>query len=86
MKQITEKLLNLANKAEQDLLPVYSKIDEVAFFNSQKILSSFIKNRVSYSDFTDINGYGYYDGEYFKNYCGLRLSAREGVIVGIGNH
>jgi len=62
MKQFSEKLLNLANKAEQDLLPVYSKIDEVAFFNSQKILSSFIKNRVSYSDFTDINGYGYYDG------------------------
>ena len=62
MKQISEKLLNLANKAEIDLLPVYSKIDEIAFFNSQKILSSFIKNRVSYSDFTDINGYGYYDG------------------------
>lgn len=62
MKQFSEKLLNLANKAEQDLLPVYSKIDEIAFFNSQKILSSFIKNRVSYSDFTDINGYGYYDG------------------------
>ena len=62
MKQISEKLLNLANKAEIDFLPVYSKIDEIAFFNSQKILSSFIKNRVSYSDFTDINGYGYYDG------------------------
>ncbi len=62
MFNFNEKLITLSTEAEQVLAPIYAKLDALCEKNSQKILSSFIKNRVSYSDFTDINGYGYYDG------------------------
>lgn len=48
--------------AEADLAPVFKVFDDNCAFNSEKVLNAFIKNRVSQSDFTDINGYGYYDG------------------------
>ncbi len=48
--------------SEKDLAPVFKHFDEVAEYNSNKVLNAFIENRVSQSDFFDINGYGYYDG------------------------
>ncbi len=59
---INEKIKKLALEAEKELKTEFEKIDEVCLFNSQKVLNAFVKNRVSYSDFQDINGYGYYDG------------------------
>ena len=59
---IDERISTLAMQAENDLIGVYKKIDDVANLNSIKVIESFVKNRVSYSDFTDINGYGFYDG------------------------
>jgi cystathionine beta-lyase family protein involved in aluminum resistance len=59
--QIDPKLLELAKQADEDLKPVYEKIDEVALYNSDRILSAFIENNVSYSDFAEQNGYGDYD-------------------------
>ena len=61
LDKIDSKLLNLANKADEELKPIYEKIDEVCLFNSNRILSAFIENNVSYTDFADINGYGNYD-------------------------
>lgn len=58
---IDEKLLKLEKQSEIDLKPIYEKIDEVALRNSDRILSAFIENKVSYTDFADINGYGNYD-------------------------
>ena len=40
---------------------MYNEIDEICLYNSNRILSAFIENQVSYSDFSDINGYGNYD-------------------------
>ena len=59
---IDERISSLAIEAEEALIGVYKKIDELASRNSIKVIEAFVKNRVSYSDFGDINGYGFYDG------------------------
>ncbi|MCQ2740377.1 MAG: methionine gamma-lyase family protein [bacterium] len=61
LNNIDEKILRLAKQADKDLENIYSKIDEICLKNSNKILSAFIENKVSYTDFADINGYGNYD-------------------------
>ena len=61
LEQIEEKLISLSKDADKDLENIYKNIDEICFKNSNRILSSFIKNKVSYTDFADINGYGNYD-------------------------
>ena len=61
LNNIDEKILKLAKQADKDLENIYSKIDEICLKNSNKILSAFIENKVSYTDFADINGYGNYD-------------------------
>ena len=61
LDEINKDLLELSYKADEDLKDIFKKIDEVAMYNSSRILSAFIENRVSYSDFADINGYGNYD-------------------------
>ena len=61
LNQIDEKILHLAEQSEQDLKTVYEKLDRTCLVNSDRILSAFIANQVSYTDFADINGYGNYD-------------------------
>lgn len=61
LDQINKNILVLAEKADEELKPYFQKIDEICFKNSNRILSAFIKNKVSYTDFADINGYGNYD-------------------------
>lgn len=58
---IDKDLLALAKQAEKELQEVYEKIDEICSYNSARILCAFIENKVSYTDFADINGYGNYD-------------------------
>ena len=61
LDQIDKSILNLAKKADVELKPIFDDIDRVCLENSNKVLSAFIENKVSYSDFADINGYGNYD-------------------------
>ena len=61
LEAIDKKLLDLSAEADKELKDIYDQIDEIALKNSDRILNSFIANRVSYSDFADINGYGNYD-------------------------
>lgn len=61
LENISKHVIELSKKAEIDLKEIYDKIDEVAFYNSNRILSAFIENRVEYADFTDRNGYGIFD-------------------------
>ena len=61
LENISKHVIELSKQAEIDLKEIYDKIDEVAFYNSNRILSAFIENRVEYSDFTDRNGYGIFD-------------------------
>ena len=61
LDQIKPEILELANKANIELKPTFDAIDKVCLANSNKVLSAFIENKVSYTDFADINGYGNYD-------------------------
>lgn len=61
LENISKHIIELSKQAEIDLKEIYDKIDEVAFYNSNRILSAFIENRVEYADFTDRNGYGIFD-------------------------
>ena len=61
LDEIDSKVLDISKKADEDLKEIFEKIDNITFINSNRILSSFINNKVSYTDFSDINGYGNYD-------------------------
>ena len=61
LDKIDENLLKLSKDSKEALKDIYQKIDEVCLYNSDRILEAFIENRVSYSDFADINGYGNFD-------------------------
>ena len=61
VEQIDPELLIIAKESDEILQNIYKKIDDICFINSNRILSAFIDNKVSYSDFSDINGYGNYD-------------------------
>lgn len=61
LEQIDENLLNLAEQADKDLADIYKRIDTISLHNSDRVLSAFIDNNVSYSDFAEMNGYGEYD-------------------------
>ena len=61
LENVNKEVLALAKEAEKELVDIYKEIDEISLYNSDRILNAFIENRVSYSDFADINGYGNYD-------------------------
>ena len=61
LQQIDKKILSLAKQSDKDLENIYKRIDNICIVNSNRILSAFIENKVSYTDFADINGYGNYD-------------------------
>ena len=61
LEQIKPELIELAKQSESELKEIFDSIDEICLYNSNRILSAFIENQVSYSDFADINGYGNYD-------------------------
>lgn len=55
---ISEELENKAKICEKSLKEIFEKIDEDALYNSQKVLMSFQKNRVSPVHFESSTGYG----------------------------
>ena len=61
LDKIEPNLLELSKEADKELESIYAHIDEVCMYNSNRILSAFIENNVSYSDFAEQNGYGDYD-------------------------
>ena len=48
-------------EAENKLKDVFSNIDDVCFYNSQKVLKAFWKENISETDFNSTTGYGYGD-------------------------
>ena len=61
LDQINKDLLKMAEQSDIVLKDIYKEIDDVCLYNTNRILSAFIENQVSYTDFADINGYGNYD-------------------------
>lgn len=58
---IDEKLLKLADMAQEECGEMFSLIDENAEYNGQKVLKAFIDNRVSEGCLKGTTGYGYGD-------------------------
>ena len=58
LETINENLLELAKESDKELEPIYKQIEDTCLYNSNRILSAFIENNVSYSDFAEVNGYG----------------------------
>ncbi|MBR4951316.1 MAG: methionine gamma-lyase family protein [Clostridia bacterium] len=57
----SERILKLAEECEKELLPVFAEIDNIAFKNTQKVMSIFAENRLSDRHFNSTCGYGYND-------------------------
>ncbi|HWL13650.1 MAG TPA: methionine gamma-lyase family protein, partial [Ureibacillus sp.] len=53
--------LQLASAVEEKIKPIHAKVDEMAFFNQQKVLAAFRKHQVSDFHLHPSNGYGYDD-------------------------
>ncbi|CDF01227.1 cystathionine beta-lyase family protein involved in aluminum resistance [Ruminococcus sp. CAG:624] len=58
---IDERIIKLAEKAEEKCTDVFRKIDECAEYNGAKVLKAFAENRVSEPCFYGSTGYGYGD-------------------------
>lgn len=61
LNQIDKEIYELSLRSDEDLKEIYKKIDDICLVNSNRVLSAFLDNQVSYTDFADINGYGNYD-------------------------
>ena len=57
----SEKILKIAGEAEIALKPIFEKIDEISFKNTERVLDAFRENRVAESMFGGTTGYGYDD-------------------------
>ncbi|MBQ4243981.1 MAG: methionine gamma-lyase family protein [Clostridia bacterium] len=59
--EIDNSILDSAAKTELALAQEFSAINEITEYNQQKVLSAFIRNKVSESDFSVSTGYAYGD-------------------------
>ena len=58
---ISNKVLELSKKAEEDLTEIFKEIDETSEYNTAKVLSAFQKYNISDMHFGTTTGYGYGD-------------------------
>ena len=59
--QIDNDILKLANKAEEQLKYNFKLIDKICEFNSLKVINAMLEHGVVYTDFAEVNGYGFFD-------------------------
>ena len=55
------EVIELANECEKELTNIFKNIENVTFYNSQKVLDAFRKNGLSEIHFNSTTGYGYND-------------------------
>lgn len=58
---INDNILKLSKQAEQDIQPIFKKIDEIKEYNQLKVLKAMQDEHLSDSHFTNTTGYGYGD-------------------------
>jgi cystathionine beta-lyase family protein involved in aluminum resistance len=61
MLNLNKKYIDLVNTEEKKLTNIFSKIDELSFKNSEKVLNAFHKYNLTESDLNGTTGYGYND-------------------------
>lgn len=59
--QFSQRINELALTAERDLVPIFAKIDEISFENTNKVMDAFREHRVAATNFDTTSGYGYDD-------------------------
>lgn len=59
--QISDRVCALGDQAQQALADQFARIDQIAEFNTQKVLSAFQNHKVSETFFHGTTGYGYDD-------------------------
>lgn len=57
----SDKILSLTAEAETALAETFAKIDRISFNNTQRVMDSFARHRVSDTMFNSTSGYGYDD-------------------------
>jgi cystathionine beta-lyase family protein involved in aluminum resistance len=60
-RDLSPEIQRLADKALEDIAPVFRALEETALLNTKKVLSVFQKHRVSDACLTGTTGYGYND-------------------------
>lgn len=58
---ISKEVIDIATECEQELTERFNEIDEIALFNTAKVLNAFKNNRISDTHFKATTGYGYDD-------------------------
>lgn len=58
---ISDRVQELSDKALKSAEKSFAEIERIGEYNQQKVLSAFIKNKVSETDFNSTTGYGYGD-------------------------
>lgn len=58
---VSNYILDLSEKVQKEIKPVFKKIDEICSYNSLKVLEAFQKNRLCEAHFNSTTGYGYGD-------------------------
>ena len=56
-----ERVRALGQQAQRELAEQFDRIDEIAAFNTEKVLAAFQKHKVAESFFQGTTGYGYDD-------------------------
>ena len=59
--EFSQKILDIAKKAENDLAEAFAEIDDIAYKNTARVLDSFRKHRISEAMLYGSTGYGYGD-------------------------
>ena len=76
--QFSERVLNLAREAQTDIQGQFAAIDEIAEYNSQKVLAAFQNNRVAEAYFAGTTGYLVFD-DLINPTC-LRICRKRHII------
>ena len=61
MMGVSTRVIELATECEQELVEKFNEIDEVALYNTAKVLNAFKNNKISDTHFKATTGYGYDD-------------------------
>lgn len=61
ISNLNEETLQLAKTIEEKIKPYHEKVDQIAFYNQQKVLAAFRKHQVSDFHLNPSTGYGYDD-------------------------
>lgn len=80
----SEKILALAAECEKDCREQFKYIDDIAFKNTQKVMSVFAQNRLSDRHFAPTSGYGYNDDG--RDLCDKLFADAFGAEAGFARH